>query len=85
MFLDSSQRLPAVYIYKKALFLVNTIYQRFGPTAEDEPKREAYDYDSGSQVIEFPVPDLSSVELPAFADNVLPSQSPLSLSNILTA
>lgn len=54
-----------VYIFKKALFLLNAISLRFSPSAPTS--------DVVSIVPTFPIPDVS--ELPIFADNVIPSSS----------
>jgi hypothetical protein len=75
--------LAAVYIYKKALFLINSISSRWTPRVllpgEIEPE------DSGP--VTFPIP--SSTDLPIFADNVIPSTSlhsspilPLTMSSL---
>jgi len=52
---------PAIYCFKKALFLINAIDIRFGAKRERDP--------SGPSP--FPIPHTS--HLPVFADNVLPS------------
>lgn len=54
-----------VYIFKKALFLLNAVSLRFSPSAPSS--------DVISVVPTFPLPDISA--LPIFADNVIPSAS----------
>ena len=60
--------LAVVYIFKKALFLLNAISLRFSPSSPpSDPPLE----------VTFPIPDIR--DLPIFADNVIPSASPFFL------
>lgn len=58
---------PAVYIYKKALFLINSISTRWTPRVLQPDEIEPED----SGPVTFPIP--STADLPIFADNVIPS------------